>query len=652
MSRQGGKFGAVGWQKTASFHAGYGGLLVGFLLIFQIAYLKKLAFSDNLSLVLATCSAVGHLVVYLTGLSFLVVLILPTVARSRMTAALAGIGTFFGLLYAYEFWLFDWQDVHLHYFFRIIKKQGWDTFIGLMQQTGFSATYFMVMGGAFFILPGGAIFLGGRLRMGSRLLIPVNLKTLLIILFAGMFIVFGEQLISITYKDQRTWRAEQQTFPYYIIFFRPARSSHFLTGGYQITRPHGGQRKVPDAYVKAANQPRPQFIFLFILETWRQDGFSPLYMPHLSQLGNRFLTGARTVAAANGTHYSWYGILRGQVPFLFHQQVKQEKVTGSWPLHQLKKMGYQIELFNAASLDHYGTGRLLFGEHYRLTDYRFQPSPEIPVEQRDRKVMAQLLTRLDLASQSPTPRMFIIFLDSTHMTFHWDDNWLPAKFKPFLPAEHVASVLFSNNVQRLKNRYWNSVHYVDALLNLCWSKLKQLRLFDSSVIMLTGDHGEEFFENGKFGHAGSIAQQVAQVPILMQFPRYAGRVLPGYVSHYDIMPSLLDYLGLDTAMRNSPLFGKSMINQVKGQDYALLTGVYGADAPYTYVLMDWHMKVRLEFDRQEPFKGNKIFLVDAFTWQDRLFLPGDWRGLTPQNLFFQRFHPYFPQLHFFRFVPQ
>ena len=99
--------------------------------------------------------------------------------------------------------------------------------------------------------------------------------------------------------------------------------------------------------------------------------------------------------------------------------------------------------------------------------------------------------------------------------------------------------------REIRNRYDNSVGYVDHLLALIFSswgkELDEGRL----IIVITGDHGEEFWDQGNLGHlSGKMTAQMTEVPLAIIASDIAPRQVP-LSWHGDIMPTLFDLL--DTA---------------------------------------------------------------------------------------------------------
>jgi len=93
--------------------------------------------------------------------------------------------------------------------------------------------------------------------------------------------------------------------------------------------------------------------------------------------------------------------------------------------------------------------------------------------------------------------------------------------------------------------------------------LKTRRLYDSSLIVLTSDHGEEFFEHGSWAHGTDLFNTQLRVPLIIKFPNreYAGREFHGNAGLMDVLPTLLDYLGLPREKRSR---GSSLMKEFAG----------------------------------------------------------------------------------------
>jgi len=95
------------------------------------------------------------------------------------------------------------------------------------------------------------------------------------------------------------------------------------------------------------------------------------------------------------------------------------------------------------------------------------------------------------------------------------------------------------------NRYLNSVAWVDHQLKEFCDFLKAEGRYDDSIIIVTGDHGEEFQEDGGWCHCTSLMPEQTHVPLLIKWPADVKNAPAKYVaSHSDVFPSILSYLGV------------------------------------------------------------------------------------------------------------
>ena len=96
-------------------------------------------------------------------------------------------------------------------------------------------------------------------------------------------------------------------------------------------------------------------------------------------------------------------------------------------------------------------------------------------------------------------------------------------------------------------RYRNALHYSDGLLDRFLDGLKKRGLFDKTLFLIFGDHGEAFGQHeGNFGHTMFIYDENVHVPYLIVAPGLIERPIrvKRIVSLVDTAPTILDLLGL------------------------------------------------------------------------------------------------------------
>ncbi|HJM43621.1 MAG: sulfatase [Nitrospinota bacterium] len=90
--------------------------------------------------------------------------------------------------------------------------------------------------------------------------------------------------------------------------------------------------------------------------------------------------------------------------------------------------------------------------------------------------------------------------------------------------------------------YAREVRYLDTHIGKLIEYLKVRGLYDDSLIILTSDHGEEFFEHNGWWHGTSLFEEQVRVPLIIKFPKgeNAGKVHRGVVRLLDVPQTVLE----------------------------------------------------------------------------------------------------------------
>jgi len=105
----------------------------------------------------------------------------------------------------------------------------------------------------------------------------------------------------------------------------------------------------------------------------------------------------------------------------------------------------------------------------------------------------------------------------------------------------------SKDLQHAVALYDGEIRWTDLHIAQVLDGLRRLGLYDSTVVILTADHGDEFLEHGGRGHGHSLYEELLHVPLIVKLPRRLQPQAPAVsepVSLVDIMPTVLDLLGI------------------------------------------------------------------------------------------------------------
>jgi len=111
----------------------------------------------------------------------------------------------------------------------------------------------------------------------------------------------------------------------------------------------------------------------------------------------------------------------------------------------------------------------------------------------------------------------------------------------YRPPEPFAST-FADNL------YAGEIAYTDHCIGQVVNKLKELKLYDSSLLIIAGDHGEMRGEHGEQEHTYFIYESAIKVPLIFKLPgaSHHSRKMTQTVGLIDIVPTVCSLLGIDS----------------------------------------------------------------------------------------------------------
>ncbi len=102
------------------------------------------------------------------------------------------------------------------------------------------------------------------------------------------------------------------------------------------------------------------------------------------------------------------------------------------------------------------------------------------------------------------------------------------------------------DLEHLIALYDGEIRFSDFYLRKILDVLKTLEVYDDTIIVVTADHGEEFFEHGRKIHRFALYDESILVPFIIRYPRKipAGKVVEQQVRLMDVAPTILGLAGL------------------------------------------------------------------------------------------------------------
>ncbi len=143
-------------------------------------------------------------------------------------------------------------------------------------------------------------------------------------------------------------------------------------------------------------------------------------------------------------------------------------------------------------------------------------------------------------------------------------------------------------------------------------ELKESGVYDNTIIIVTGDHGETLGEHNYVGHNLHFYEQLIHVPLLIRHPDLKTRVnIGGLAQSTDIMPTILDLLDITPPFHTQ---GKSLVPLLEDNTSGKIHDyVFGQKRSQAYVRSDnWKLVVDLERDKEhEMCSWAKLYNIVA-----------------------------------------
>jgi len=445
----------------------------------------------------------------------------------------------------------------------------------------------------------------------------------LVVAIAGIAVV---ETISYNARNAWLWEREIRSVPLAFSIVRPeAELASFRAS---LHRPPSARERA--AAVAVAPIEKKPDVIVFVVESLRKDVVTPGLMPRLSSFAAGAWTFEHPMTTGNVTQYSWYGLFCAEPPIFFEATKASPAEHGSVPLAVLRRLGYRIHLFATPDTRYQEIQDVVFGDGGSLLDTKIHPDvPE--VAERDQAVVAAFAEAM--ATQPRGGGMYVVALDSTHFDYSWGAAFQPP-YTPFAAGASIASHEVDAWARAaLQNRYRDAVAWVDLLLGQALDAIQASGRMGSSYVVVTGDHGEAFWEHGAGTHGTDLSREQVEVGFAMKVPGMAPRHFDGVFSLLDVMPTVLHGLGF----RQKDLFqgvpvqarlphGGEASAPLRPRGALTFRGVN--ERTYRFALTTRDERIIFELDRRDPLESKRLSIKDVTDLADASLVDGEARDAT------------------------
>jgi len=344
----------------------------------------------------------------------------------------------------------------------------------------------------------------------------------------------------------------------------------------KLRHPSDLQYPFPKALAWRAPAHQHPNILVLALESLRADAVEPATMPNLYALEQKSWSARAHFSASNSTHLGLFSLIYGLSPTLWASITELSRPPFVYEL--LRRSGFELSVTSSSSPRWFGLDRQAMRRDLSLGKYDGLADP-------DEKATEDLVRFIRRKRNGPF--FALLFFNGSHFPYY-----VPPGEDVFTPAASrfdFTDPKLREHRDEIINRYRNALHREDALLGQILEAIDRQGLGEETIIAVTGDHGESFWDDGRFAHTSLLSQAQLQVPLIIRLPGKAPRRIEFVTSHMDVMPTLLDAAGIDL---NPATYsdGQSLLRATAGR--SVLAAQFSADDLKDFALVDWPLLVR------------------------------------------------------------
>ncbi|GEM_PF-1469570 len=422
--------------------------------------------------------------------------------------------------------------------------------------------------------------------------------------------------------------------------------------------------KEPEAEaVNSALINKPRVIFILI-DALRYDWISPygydIDTPNMQTLADDGILFTNEIANSNWTRAAIASIFTSLLPMNHGVLRGTSKLPDKLPLlsEEMRQAGYYTVGFstnpNIQALTGFARG---FDEFYFYRGVEAIPvdpdAPYLRFHLETRTIIRNLIPPLKKrertycdaekttnyvmdwlrANKDKTFFMYLHYMDPHARYYHHPFNGVYAN-----PANDPSG----DNYNFYTSLYKGEIIYTDKYLGKLIKYLKDNGIYDSSLIIMTADHGEEMYDHYYWGHSTSLFEEQIHVPLIIKLPgnEGAGTINSSLLSEIDLAPMITKLVGIIPPKQweghnvfDSQFINNFVISQAQSRD-CKINGIRFEDTKYIEA-DPCYSKVRINTrrlrasDKRAIFPENNLFDLEKDPHEkNNLFNKSEFKSLA------------------------
>ncbi|ELK5319053.1 DUF3413 domain-containing protein [Vibrio vulnificus] len=317
---------------------------------------------------------------------------------------------------------------------------------------------------------------------------------------------------------------------------------------------------------------KPLNIMLLVVDSWRADTFNADNTPNMWKYAQSGVVFNNHIATGNATRTGIFGLFYGIPGTYWHGFLANQQSPVL--IDRLQALNYQLGIFTAAQLRKPEFNQTVFTkvENLRIGSEGDRPS------ELDADLTQDWLAWYDQRDKSK-PTFSFLFYDAPH-GYDFPADFEP-KYEPMLKEVNYLKLNNDTDPTPFFNRYKTSVRYVDSMATKVLDKLKEIGDLENTLVIITGDHGQEMNDNtlNFWGHNSNFTDAQVNVPFAIFGPGVDAAKMQwsteALTSHQDVVPTLMKhYLGVTNDVKDYSA-GEDLLGDAVKRDWIISSNYSG-----------------------------------------------------------------------------
>lgn len=290
--------------------------------------------------------------------------------------------------------------------------------------------------------------------------------------------------------------------------------------------------KYPLHPIKSQNSKKKNILFI-VIDSWRFNCMTEKITPNIYQLSKQSQVFQNHKSGSNMTTGGIFSLFYA-IPATYYDQFTGLQISPVF-FEELKKQNYNLSILSSSTLENPPFNKNVFSG---IKNLRLESQGNSSSE-RDKDIYNEWIKFINMQSSNKKPFFSFLFFDSAH-GFDYPADY-PIKFKPTLNEVNYLVLNDTFDPLPFLNRYKNSLNYIDNLIGGVLKKLEQKGLLESTLVVITGDHGQEFNDNhkGYWQHGGNFSDYQIATPLIIYDSAKKPASYTYLTLHYDIIPTIM-----------------------------------------------------------------------------------------------------------------